>query len=377
MNILQISFHTAPFGKVGKFDSGGLNVYVQQISSQLAKNNNVTVVTAEQAENFITDNLHFYSLDLFEPGLYVDDKEIYLKDFISKLEEKLELDSFDIVHAHYWLSGLIAKQISEELNIPYIFTSHSLGVFLEGYNKERVDCERMIMNSAKFVTASSEFEKILILESYNIDESKIKQITPGVDREIFSPDINCPRENIFLSVGRIQEQKNQLETIKFLNNFRKIEENFECYFIGGPSGKSGNEYLQELKNTVKDLDLELHVKFLGSLPQMEVRELMNKSKLLIHTSKFETFGLVAVEANAMGMPVLTDNIGSLREIVKNNKNGYFAEDLIDATVNDFVYNLLNNEMYFKKMMNESIKKSEKYSWVQTSEQIKILLNNLI
>ena len=76
MNILQISFHTSPFGSVGKFDSGGLNVYVHQISKQLSNENNVTVVTAEKAENFKTDNLDFYSLDLFEPGLSVDDKEI-------------------------------------------------------------------------------------------------------------------------------------------------------------------------------------------------------------------------------------------------------------------------------------------------------------
>ena len=69
MNILQISFHTSPFGSVGKFDSGGLNVYVQQVSKQLSNKNNVTVVTAEKAENFKTDNLDFYSLDLFEPCL--------------------------------------------------------------------------------------------------------------------------------------------------------------------------------------------------------------------------------------------------------------------------------------------------------------------
>ena len=78
MNILQISFHTSPFGSVGKFDSGGLNVYVHQISKQLSSENNVTVVTAEKAENFKKDNLDFYSLDLFEPGLSVDDKDCLL-----------------------------------------------------------------------------------------------------------------------------------------------------------------------------------------------------------------------------------------------------------------------------------------------------------
>ena len=369
MNILQISFHTSPFGSVGKFDSGGLNVYVQQISKQLANKNNVTVVTAEKAENFKTDSLDFYSLDLFEPGLSVDDKEIHLQEFKIKLEENFELENFDIIHAHYWLSGLVAKQISEEKNIPYVFSSHSLGVFLEGYNKERVDCEKMVMTSSNFVTASSHYEHVMISENYKIDENKIKKITPGLDRKIFTPDLNLPRENIFLSIGRIQEQKRQLETIKFLNNFRKIDSNFLCYFIGGPSGKSGDDYLAELEASVKEFNLESHVEFLGNLPQTKIKDFMNKSKLLIHTSQYETFGLVAIEANSMGVPILSINTGSLIEIIENNKNGYFAEDFMDNHANNFVKDLLNDDDYFNNVMNQCIQKSEKYNWEVTADSL--------
>ena len=369
MNILQISFHTSPFGSVGKFDSGGLNVYVQQISKQLSNENNVTVVTAEKAENFKTDNLDFYSLDLFEPGLSVDDKEIHLQEFKTKLEENFELENFDIIHAHYWLSGLVAKQISEEKNIPYIFTSHSLGVFLEGYNKERVDCEKMVMTSSNFVTASSHYEHVMISENYKIDENKIKKITPGLDRKIFTPDLNLPRENIFLSIGRIQEQKRQLETIKFLNNFRKIDSNFLCYFIGGPSGKSGDDYLVELEESVKEFNLESHVEFLGNLSQTKIKDIMNKSKLLIHTSQYETFGLVAIEANSMGVPILSINTGSLIEIIENNKNGYFAEDFMDNHANNFVRDLLNDDDYFNNVMSQCIQKSEKYNWEATADSL--------
>ena len=369
MNILQISFHTSPFGSVGKFDSGGLNVYVQQISKQLSNKNNVTVVTAEKAENFTTDNLDFYSLDLFEPGLSVDDKEIHLQEFKTKLEENFELENFDIIHAHYWLSGLVAKQISEEKNIPYVFSSHSLGVFLEGYNKERVDCEKMVMTSSNFVTASSHYEHVMISENYKIDENKIKKITPGLDRKIFTPDLNLPRENIFLSIGRIQEQKRQLETIKFLNNFRKIDSNFLCYFIGGPSGKSGDDYLAELEESVKEFNLESHVEFLGNLPQTKIKDFMNKSKLLIHTSQYETFGLVAIEANSMGVPILSINTGSLIEIIENNKNGYFAEDFTDNHANNFVKDLLNDDDYFNNVMNQCIQKSEKYNWEVTVDSL--------
>jgi len=372
MKILQISFHTAPFGSVGKYDSGGLNIYVEKISDQLAKNNHVTVVTAEKAENFIKGNLEFKSLNLFDKDLSVEDKEIYLQEFINKLYESVDLESFDVIHTHYWLSGLVGKEIANKYNKPLVYTSHSLGIFLDGYNKERVDCEKIIMTSSDVITTSSLFEEDMILKNYNVDSNKMKLITPGVDVEIFSSDSTVKRENIFLSIGRIQEQKGQIETIKFLDNFKKVENNFTCYFVGGPSGKSGNEYLEELKQTVVDFNLESHVEFLNNLSQTEIRDLLNKSKLLIHTSKFETFGLVAAEANAMGVPVLTTNSGSVLEIVESNKNGYYSESLIDGNVNNFVKELLNNNDKFHKIMLNCLDKSKAYSWANTAREIEIL-----
>ena len=377
MNILQISFHTSPFGSVGEFDSGGLNVYVQQISKQLSNENKITVITAEKAESFKTDNLEFYSLDLFESGLSVDDKEIHLLEFKKQLETKFDLESFDIIHAHYWLSGLVAKQISEELNIPYIFTSHSLGVFLEGYNKERVDCEKLVMRSSSFITASSQYENNLISESYDIDKKKIKQISPGVDRQVFMLDENLKRENILLSIGRIQEQKRQLDVLKFLDSFRKVNTNFYCYFVGGPSGKSGDDYLIQLKDTVKESNLESHVEFLGNLTQLKIKELMNRSKLLIHTSHFETFGLVAIEANSMGVPVLTTNQGSLSELIENNVNGYVAEELTNSQVNNFVQNLLHDDKQFHKFQMNCHEKSKKFDWKNTAKELENLYKSAL
>ena len=190
MNILQLAFHTSPFNEVGKNDGGGMSIYVQQISKHLSDNHNVTVVTGEKAESFKDNNLEFISLNIFESDLNVEDKEVFLQEFKNKLEESLDLKSFDVIHAHYWLSGLVAKHISNEFNIPFVFTAHSLGVFLDGYNKERVDCEKLVMTSSNFITASSNFEQNLISESYQIDKNKIKKITPGIDRSLFAPDLS-------------------------------------------------------------------------------------------------------------------------------------------------------------------------------------------
>ena len=377
MNILQLAFHTSPFSIVGKNDGGGMSVYVQQISKYLSENHSVTVVTGEKADSFTNKNLEFISLDIFESELNVEDKEIYLQEFKNKLVDSLDLNSFDVIHAHYWLSGLVAKEISNELNIPFIFTSHSLGIFLDGYNKERVDCEKIVMTSTNLVTASSIFETMLIADTYKIDENKIKKITPGVDRKIFIPDLSVEKENIILSIGRIQEQKGQLQTIEFLNNFKKIQNDFKCYFVGGPSGKHGNEYLHELKQSIKDFNLQKHVEFLGDLPQTEIIELFKKAKLLIHTSKFETFGLVAIEANTMGVPVLTTNNGSLMEIIENNKNGYLSENLIDSNVNNFVNNLFNNVTKYEETHLSCIEKSKKYDWMKTANELESLYQQLV
>ena len=116
---------------------------------------------------------------------------------------------------------------------------------------------------------------------------------------------------------------------------------------------------------------------MDSLPQTKIIELLNKSKLLILTSQFETFGLVAIEANTMGVPVLTTNNGSLMEIIENNKNGYLSEKLIDGNVNNFVKNLLNDEEKFKEVMSYCFEKSKKYSWIKTTDNLDSIYRSLI
>ena len=377
MKILQLSFHTSPYSELGINDGGGLNLYVQQISQYLSNNHDVTVVTGEKSESFKKENLEFHSLNLFEPDLPMDDKELYLIEFQKKLEETFDLNNFDVIHGHYWLSGLVAKNISDKFNIPYIFTSHSLGVFLEGYNNERTDCEKIVMTSSNFVTASTNYENILLSESYKIDKKKIKLIKPGVDESLFSPDPNLSKENIFLSIGRIQKQKRQLEAIEFLNSFREINNDFKCYFIGGPSGNSGDDYFVELKQIVKDLDLESHIEFLGNLPQSKIRELLNRSKLLIHTSEYETFGLVAIEAHSVGVPVISINQGSLKEIIDNNINGYIAESFKDPYLNEFTLKILNDDKFADYISKSSINSAKKYDWKNTTKELINLYESLI
>ena len=118
-----------------------------------------------------------------------------------------------------------------------------------------------------------------------------------------------------------------------------------------------------------ELNLESHVKFLENLPQTKIKELLNESKLLIHTSQFETFGLVAIEANAMGVPVLSTNSGSFPEIIFNGVNGYLADNLVDGNVNNYVSDLLRDNKTFKEAMFNCIQKSVNYDWKITAREI--------
>ena len=144
-----------------------------------------------------------------------------------------------------------------------------------------------------------------------------------------------------------------------------------------PSGKSGDDYLIQLKDNVKELNLESNIVFLGNLTQIKIKELMNRSKLLIHTSHFETFGLVAIEANAMGVPVLTTNQGSLLEIIEHNVNGYLAEGLINSQVNNFVKNLLHDDKLFQKFQMNCHEKSKKYDWKSAVKELENLYNSAL
>ena len=131
----------------------------------------------------------------------------------------------------------------------------------------------------------------------------------------------------------------------------------------------GDDYLLELKESVKELNLESHVEFLGNLPQVNIRDLLNKAKLLIHTSKYETFGLVAIEANSMGVPVFTTNNGSMKEIVTNKENGYLVEDIKEENMYILIKNLINDDKYFEEVMTKCMQKSKEYHWEKTTDSL--------
>jgi D-inositol-3-phosphate glycosyltransferase len=376
MNILQISFHTAPMNSLGVNDGGGLNVYVEAISKELAKENTVHIVTGEEAKNINKKNLKLSSFNLFSNQSNIYEKKDFLDEFINKTFQYIEEHEIDVVHAHYWLSGLVAKEIKQKYKIPFIFTSHSLGVFVQENGLERISAEKEIFNVADKITASSKFEKDNLLNRYGVDKLKIHIVTPGLNKKIFKEHRSEKRNNTILSVGRIQKQKGQLQTLDLFKSLQYRIKGLELIFVGGPRGVDGEAYLTKMKNRIEELKIEEEIQFLGSLSQKKLVKLMRKSKLLIHSAESETFGLVAIEAHRLGVPVLSTNQGSFKEIISNNENGLVAKSFEDVQVYDFIIKLFEDDNYRSQLINSSVKNSLVFNWEITAENLKKAYKNI-
>ena len=376
MNILQISYHTSPMNSLGVNDGGGLNVYVEAISKELAKDNTVHIITGEEAKNINKKNLKLSSFNLFSNQSNIYEKKDFLDEFINKTFQYIEEHEIDVVHAHYWLSGLVAKEIKQRYKIPFIFTSHSLGVFVQENGLERISAEKEIFNSADKITASSRFEKDNLLNRYGVDKLKIHITTPGLDKKIFKAYRGEKRNNKILSVGRIQMQKGQLQTLDLFKSLQHRIKGLELIFVGGPSGVDGDAYLTKMKNRIEELKIEEEVQFLGSLSQKKLVKLMKKSKLLIHSAESETFGLVAIEAHRLGVPVLSTNQGSFKEIISNNENGLVAKSFDDVQVYDFIIKLFEDDEYRSQVINNAVKNSLVFNWEITAENLRKAYKNI-
>lgn len=377
MNILQISYHTSPMNSLGVNDGGGLNVYVEAISKELAKDNTVHIITGEEAKNINKKNLKLSSFNLFSNQSNIYEKKEFLDEFINKTFQYIEEHEIDVVHAHYWLSGLVAKEIQQKYKIPFIFTSHSLGVFVQENGLDRISAEKEIFNIADKITASSKFEKDNLLNRYGVDKLKIHITTPGLDKKIFKAYRGVKRNNTILSVGRIQKQKGQLQTLDLFKSLQYRIKGLELIFVGGPSGVDGDAYLTKMKNRIEELKIEEEVQFLGSLSQKKLVKLMKKSTLLIHSAESETFGLVAIEAHRLGVPVLSTNQGSFKEIISNNENGLVAKSFDDVQVYDFIIKLFEDDKYRSQVINNAVKNSLVFNWEITAENLKKAYKSII
>ena len=377
MKILHISYHTSPFSKqLGNNDAGGLNVYIKNVIENLNDEDiQVTVLTGEKSESLEENNLKFSSYSLFQETASIDKKILLLPEFIELIMEFVKVNQIDLIHAHYWLSGLVAKEIKSKYGIPFIFTAHSYGKFIEdGSNRVTSECE--ILSHADLITSSSKFEYNFLSQNYETPEQKLRILYPGVDVDLFKPT-STSKENTLLVVGRIQPQKGQINTLKLFHKLLMLVPDLNLNFVGGPSGNEGKEYLKTIEREIEQTGLKNKVRFLKSASQEQLINEYNKAKIVVHASQYETFGLIALEANACGVPVVSINQGPLKEIIENGQNGYIAESFEDENLILFCKNIISDSEYQSKTQINCLNTAKHYDWKNTVKQLKEIYQELI
>jgi len=377
MNILHISYHTSPFSnQLGNNDAGGLNVYIKNVVKNLNHEDiQITVLTGEESESIEENNLKLFSYSLFQETASIDEKILLLPEFIELVTEFVKVNQVDLIHAHYWLSGLVAKEIKSKFGIPFIFTAHSYGKFIDE-DSNRITSEYDILSKADLVTSSSKFEYNFLNQNYETPEQKLRIVYPGVDVDLFKPT-TTNKENTLLVIGRIQPQKGQINTLKLFHNLLLLSPDLKLNFVGGPSGNDGKEYLKTIENEIEQKGLKNNVQFLNSATQEQLFNEYNKAKIVVHASQYETFGLIALEANACGVPVVSINQGPLKETIENGQNGYIAETFEDENLILFCKNILSDSEYQSKIQINCLNVAEKYDWKNSVKQLKEIYQELI
>ncbi|MDA3013896.1 MAG: glycosyltransferase, partial [Actinomycetota bacterium] len=185
------------------------------------------------------------------------------------------------------------------------------------------------------------------------------------------------RDNILLSVGRIQPQKGQLNVLLLFNKLLTLFPDLKLIFVGGPSGVEGEKYLKTIESEIELKGLKNNVHFMNSTTHEELINVYNKAKIVVHSSQFETFGLVTLEANASGVPVVSINQGPLREIIVNGQNGFVADTFEDENLLQFCKTLLSDNDYLSQIELNCIQLAKKYEWKNTVKELKGIYQELI
>ena len=345
--VLFVSDHGDPLAKLGGKQAGGQNNYVKQLALALEdKGLQIDVVThwcdeaAPRVESF-GKNCRVIRIEAGYKG-FVSKNEMYtmLPAFYEELKASLPISSYDMVHTHYWLSGLIGKKLKEEFDLPFIHTSHSLGWAKEQatgiQDQRRMKAEKTILQTADQILATTNSEKQLI-QKFVDSPSPIKVIPIGVDQAFKVRGSRTHSRKklgysspLFVFAGRLEETKG---IYTLLNAFQLLADkadktyNPRLVIAGGeedgidPAAKL--PYDTKLRKALKGI--EDKVEFLGPQSQEQLSLLFNSATATIVPSFYESFGMVAAEAQACGSPVIASNVGGLKNVVQDGVTGLLVE----------------------------------------------------
>lgn len=382
--VLFISDHGDPLAKLGGEQSGGQNNYVKQLALALDdKGIKVDCIThwsnpdVPKIEEF-GENCRVIRISAGHKG-YMPKTKMYrlLTTFYEEIKHTVPLESYDIVHSHYWLSGLLGLYIKDEYNKALVHTSHSLGAAkLEAQEKveqRRLRAEKMILQGADRVIATTPSERDLI-KKFAGTGVKIELSSIGVD-PVFQPYMKKWQflPQTFAFAGRLEKTKGIYTLLEAFQTIHKQSKRPPRLVIAGGDEKDINSITKlPLNSDMKEMikGMESHVDFIGPQSQEELAEIFNMATSVIVPSYYESFGMVAAEAQACGTPVIASDVGGLKNVVAHRESGLLTEPKCSKQLAEAVNELANDSFLVKRLGTQAANRAHKYfNWDTIAKQM--------
>ena len=344
--VAMLSLHTSPLAQPGEGDAGGMNVYVLQLARQLAARDVAVEVFTRSTSGDLPPVVEAAPGVLVRhvaagpyEGLRRDELPGQLCSFtagVLRAEAFATPGYYDLVHSHYWLSGQVGWVASERWDVPLVHSAHTLAKvknasLAEGDTPEprvRVLGEEQVVAAADRLVAATVDEARQLRQLYDAQPGQVDVIAPGVDLEMFRlgdasasrNHLGIPPDALVLAfVGRVQKLKAPDVLLRaaacLLSSDPDLRARLVVLVVGGASGVGGSESVAELHRLACELGVDDVVRYLPAMPPAELVHVYRAATAVVVPSHNETFGLVAVEAQACGTPVVATRVGGLRTAV--------------------------------------------------------------
>lgn len=344
-----LAVHSCPLLQPGSGWAGGMNVYIDELARALARDGiQVDVFTrrhsrAVPATVTVEKGFVLHHIDA-GPAREMDPERTvrYLGAFADAVIDHLRyLPAVSLVHSHYWLSGWAGLRVKSAIGLPHVHSFHSLGRIKDlnrrpGATPEalsRIAAEQDVIDGSDRIITSTDTEKANLVGHYNTDSALVCVAAPGVDHAMFTSGLakaarirlGWPDVPTVLFVGRIQPAKGPDVALEAFAIVANQVEDSRLVIVGAPSGSDGRNEYESLQRRAKHLNLSDRVTFAEPVPHREMPDVYRASNLVLVPSRSESFGLVAAEAQASGVPVLAARVGGLTDVVAAGSGGFLVD----------------------------------------------------
>lgn len=386
--VALLAVHTSPLAQPGTGDGGGLNVFVLQTARRLAARGvQVDVFTRradpeQPATEHLADRLELHRLDTGRPGpMTKHDLASRLCAFVNALQRHPTAGTHDVIHAHYWLSGWVARRLRPVWEIPFVQTFHTIGALKNqnlapGDTPEpalRLVAEGRIAADADRLAVLTCGEARIVHETFGVSGARIGVVPAGVDLDAFDPvgpvaveaDGDGP---LLLFVGRLQPLKGPDVAVRTLARVRAEVPDARLVVLGGTSGSGdGRTGPAQLRSLAEQLGVADGLSLHPPVPQEELAAWYRAADVLLAPSRSETFGLVALEAQACGTPVVAADVPGLRATVR--AGGLLVEGHDPADHGAAVLRVLQDEAVARRLCDGGLAFAASTTWDNTVDRL--------